>query len=223
MSRNTSTQSLPRGAATSESSVGGRRSGPARRGPRHAGREGARRMPFIVLVTALIVGGMALLLLLNTASAANEVRRHHFNAQDQTVAAMVQDVQNQVAASAAPGNLARAAAALGMVPAGAPAFLVIASNGTVQVLGSPGPVTEPPLPAPPASHSPTNSASKTKSDAKSDAKSPTNSTSKTTGKSTSPGNGGHVSSTAAKHSASHPAPPPSPTPTPTLTLPGGHR
>ena len=46
---------------------------------RQAGRRGCRSR---VLVTALIVGGMALLLLLNTASAANEVRRARSAAQD---------------------------------------------------------------------------------------------------------------------------------------------
>jgi hypothetical protein len=176
-------------------------------------------MPFVVLVTGLIVGGMALLLLLNTASAANEVRRHNISARDQTVAAMVQDLQNEVAASAAPGNLARAAAALGMVPAVNPAFLVIAGNGNVQVLGSPAQVTDPPLPAPPVTHSATSS----KSASKSPSNTASRSASKTTGTSTSPGNGRRVTSKSANQSSTHAAPPPSPTPTPTLTLPGGHR
>ena len=40
-----------------------------------------------------------------------------------------------------PGNLAAAAAALGMVPAGNPAFLEIGADGAVQVLGSPAPAS----------------------------------------------------------------------------------
>ena len=50
-------------------------------------------------------------------------------------------LNNDVAASAAPGNLAAAAAALGMVPAGNPAFLVIGADGMVRVLGSPAPAS----------------------------------------------------------------------------------
>ena len=107
-----------------------------RRAPAHA-----PRLPFAVLVAGLIAGGLALLLLLNTASAANEVRRHDLTARDATVAAQVQQLRNEVAASAAPQNLAQAAAALGMVPAMNPAFLVVARDGTVRVLGSPGRVS----------------------------------------------------------------------------------
>jgi hypothetical protein len=101
----------------------------------------APRVPFALLVTVLIAGGMGLLLLLNTASAANEVQRHDLAAQDDSIAAQVQEMQNEVAASAAPGNLAGAAAALGMVPAANPAFLVIGSDGTVRVMGSPAPAS----------------------------------------------------------------------------------
>ena len=105
--------------------------------PKHAPR--ARRAPFALLVVGLIVGGMFTLLALNTVSAANEVRRHDIAAQDQSVAAQLVQLQNEVRASAGPGNLAAAAAALGMVPAGNPAFLEIGSDGKVRVLGSPAP------------------------------------------------------------------------------------
>ena len=59
-------------------------------------------MPFAVLVVGLVVGGMALLLALNTASAANELRRHDLAAQDSQIAAQLQVLRNEVAASAAP-------------------------------------------------------------------------------------------------------------------------
>ena len=114
-----------------------RSQGPAARPTGHA-----PRVPFALLVTVLIVGGMGLLLLLNTASAANEVQRHDLTARDAMVAAQVQELQNEVAASAAPGNLARAAAELGMVPGANPAFLVVGADGTVRVLGRPAPASD---------------------------------------------------------------------------------
>ncbi|MDT4894762.1 MAG: hypothetical protein QOE97_3797 [Pseudonocardiales bacterium] len=112
----------------------------------------APRVPFALLVGGLVVGGLCALLALNTASAANELSRHDLAAKDAAIAAQVQQLQNQVAASAAPGNLGQAAAALGMVPAGNPAFLRIGTNGAVTVLGSPAPATANPLTAasPPA-------------------------------------------------------------------------
>ncbi len=171
--------------------------------PKHA-----PRMPFALLVTGLIVGGFALLLLLNTASAANEVRRHDITARDAGVAARVQELRNEDAASAAPGNLAQAAAALGMVPAINPAFLVVSTGGAVRVLGSPAPASSIAQP-PQHTTSPTSTASKT---AKSTA-------TKSTGR--------HQDSTTttAAHSTSSATPTstPTPTPTPTLTLPGGNR
>ena len=70
----------------------------------------------MLLILGLVVGGMCLLLALNTASAANEVARHDLAANDQSAAAQLVQLENEVQASAAPANLAAAAAALGMVP-----------------------------------------------------------------------------------------------------------
>jgi hypothetical protein len=179
---------------------------------KHTGRR-APHVPFIVLVTGLIVGGLGLLLLLNTASAANEVRRHKLALSDDSIAAQVQQLQNEVAASAAPGNLAQAAAALGMVPAVNPAFLVIGRNGAVHVLGSAAAVTLAPPPAPPTTKHKSTSASPTPS------KTPTG-----TAKSSANAHGAAASTTPAKSSTTPTSTPtPTPTPTPTLTLPGGNR
>jgi hypothetical protein len=163
--------------------------------PKHA-----PRVPFALLVGGLILGGMCALLALNTASAANELARHQIAGKDSDVAGQLEQVRNQVAASAAPGSLGRAAAALGMVPAGAPAFLKIGADGRVVLLGSPAPATvvAPPLPpvvhpAPPTKKA---SAAKTKPKPKS----------KTTAR--------------AEPKQTAPATPPA---TPTTTLPGGTR
>ena len=106
-------------------------------------------MPFVVLVLGLIGGGMLALLGLNTASAANEVRRHDIAQADQSVAAQVEQLQIDARDSAAPGNLARAAQALGMVPAGNPGFIELDRKGRARVLGRPAPATAPPVYVPP--------------------------------------------------------------------------
>ena len=164
------------------------------RGPKHA-----PRVPFALLVGGLIVGGLCALLALNTASAANELDRHDLAAKDAGVAAQVQQLRNQVTASAAPGSLGSAAAALGMVPADNPAFLEIGANGKVRVLGSPAPASALPLtaiPKPPPT-SATRSATATQHA------------------------GATTSRTASKSKT--PKPTPTPTPTPTTTLGGGAR
>lgn len=162
-------------------------------GPKSVAR--APRVPFAILVVALVVGAMAALLALNTASAANELNRHDLAVQDTDLAAQLEQLQNEVAASAAPGNLASVAAALGMVPAANPAFLQIGVDGKVILLGSPAPASALVIAPPPT---PTASPKKT----------PTPTTSKS------------VAKTTAKTSA-HPTP--TPTPNPTTTLPGGTR
>ncbi|MEP7019747.1 MAG: hypothetical protein ABI808_03780 [Pseudonocardiales bacterium] len=158
--------------------------------PKHA-----PRVPFALLVGGLVLGGMCALLALNTACAANELARHKIAGQDSDVAARVEQVRNQVAASAAPGSLGQAAAALGMVPAGAPAFLKISANGRVVLLGSPAPATAAPPPAAPvvkqATHATTKPQPKTKP---------------------------HAGTTAKAKPKT-----PTATPTPTTTLPGGTR
>lgn len=99
--------------------------------PKHA-----PRVPFALLATGLVVGGLCLLLALNTASAANELDRHELASKDAAISARLEQLRNEVAASAAPEALAQAAARLGMVPAGNPAFLVIGRDGAVRVLGN---------------------------------------------------------------------------------------
>jgi hypothetical protein len=184
-------------------------------------------VPFAVVVTALVLGGLALLLALNTAAAANELRRHSFAARDQVIAAQVEQLRNDIAASAAPGNLASAAAALGMVPAENPAFLV-AVSGQLVVRGKPAPVPAPIVALPARQH-----ASKKSQAAKKSPKPTTTTTdtaAATTTESSTPASG--KSSTSASRARKSPSASssrpstsaaPSPTPTPTVTLPGGPR
>jgi hypothetical protein len=179
----------------------------------------APRVPFALLLVGLIVGGMCALLALNTASAANELARHELATKDTDVAARLEQVRNEVAASAAPGSLGSAAAALGMVPAGAPAFLNVDANGKVVLLGSPAPASPAPAPPPPAKATVT--PAKPQGPATTPAKTPAT-TPATTARTpaTTP-------ATTARRTAGKPAPAkprtPSPTPPATTTLPGGTR
>jgi hypothetical protein len=104
--------------------------------PKHAS-----RVPFTALVIVLLVGGLSLLLVLNTAAAANELDRHDLAVEDSSVSAKVEQLRDEVAAKAAPGALASAAAGLGMVPAENPAFIRVSPGGRPTLLGHPTPVT----------------------------------------------------------------------------------
>jgi hypothetical protein len=194
--------------------------------PKHA-----PRTPFVLLVLGLLVGGMCLLLALNTASAANEVARHDLAGNDESASAQLVELENEVQASAAPANLAAAAAALGMVPAGNPGFLEIGKHGRVRMLGSASPASALPVVIPhPA---PTKTKTKTKTKAKTKAKttaattksaepsktaSPAPTKSDTPTRTTGQGQDG-----AQPAKSSSQAPSPTPTPTPETTLPGGNR
>ncbi len=197
-----------------------------RRRPARRGAGERRRLPFAVLITSLIVGGMALLLVLNTASAANEVRRRDLAIKDAGMAAQVQDLRNAVAASAAPNLLAEAAAGLGMVPANNPAFLVLGSDGSVRIMGSPNPASGVPI-APAKKKKKKSTKTATPTTTPTTTPTATSTSTATSSRSTSPG-----STTSTGRSSSRPATgstspgtstKPTPTPTPTVTLPGGDR
>ncbi|MDP9116837.1 MAG: cell division protein FtsL [Actinomycetota bacterium] len=188
--------------------------------PAHGPRR-APRVPFALLVAGLVLGCLCALLALNTASAANELSRHNLAIKDADVAAQVQQLQNEVAASAAPGALGQAAAALGMVPGLSPAFLQVGADGRVRLLGSPAPVSGVPVVVAVANPRPTAPPTSTAPITKSPV-----------AHGTAPASGAARSSTPARletSPATHPpgavAPTPTPTstPTPTTTLPGGAR
>jgi hypothetical protein len=186
--------------------------GRPKKAPKHA-----RRLPFAVVVAALVLGGLALLLALNTAAAANELRRHDYATRDQALAAELEQLRIEIAASAAPGNLASAAAALGMVPAGNPAFIVDA-HGRLIVRGKPLPVPQPVVPV--STHP---SAPKTSTTPATSPKPKPSTTSSTAADTTAPAHGKRHHPAAHPTPTTSPAPSPTPTPTPTVTLPGGPR
>ena len=109
---------------------------------------GPRRAPFIVLICGLLSGGLCVLVVLNTASAAAELRRHDVTTANAGLAEDVEQLRSQLAANEAPDALAAAAAKLGMVPNGTPGFLIIRPDGKASVLGSPTPAAPAAVPVP---------------------------------------------------------------------------
>lgn len=118
-------------------------------------RTGPRRAPFLLLVAGLLVGGLCALLALNTAAAADELRRHAIAQANAGLADDVQQLQAELDAHQAPAALASAAGRLGMVPAGDPAFLSLQPDGKAKVLGNPQPASAPPPPPAPTTPTPT--------------------------------------------------------------------
>ncbi len=170
-------------------------------GPKRA--DGPKRAPFVALVAGLLGAGLAALLMLNTAAAADEVEGRQLASDSADTQDQVTQLQIDIAAKQAPNALASKAAALGMVPDPNPVFLSIAPNGSVTVLGSP--VKVPAVAVPSASASPTATPA-------APAASPSPTATPTAGATPTPG-------------APAPAPTPaaSPTPVTTSTLPGGVR
>jgi hypothetical protein len=110
--------------------------------------DGPRRAPFIVLVATLLGAGLAALLMLNTAAAADEVQSRRLTSDSADTQDQVTQLKIDIANKQAPSVLASKAAALGMVPDPNPVFLTIAADGSVSILGTPVKVAGPPPPTP---------------------------------------------------------------------------
>jgi len=118
-----------------------------------------RRLPLPVLLALMLVGGLCTLLALNTASAAQELRQRALTDSNAELSDAAQQLTRDLAAKQAPGALASAAAAQGLVPNPNPAFLRLNADGSVTVLGSPAQASVAPPPSPPAGPTPTAAAS----------------------------------------------------------------
>jgi hypothetical protein len=103
-------------------------------------RTGAPRAPFVTLVVVLLAGGLLGLLALNTMLAQDAFRLHRLSQQGKVLADREQVLQREVEAMRTPGALAARATALGMVPAGPPAFLRLQDG---RVLGAEVPAGAP--------------------------------------------------------------------------------
>jgi outer membrane biosynthesis protein TonB len=102
--------------------------------PRRAGR--APRVPFVALVSLLLVGGVAGLLLFNTSMQQASFRATALEQHAQVLAAQEQSLQMELETLRDPQRVATEARRIGMVPPANPAFIRL-SDG--QVLGNPTP------------------------------------------------------------------------------------
>lgn len=101
-------------------------------------RRHAPRVPFVTLVTLLLVGGVAGLLTFNTSMQSKAIETTAMEARAAQLDAQEQSLQMQLAALRDPQRVAVEAQALGMVPPTSPAFIRL-SDG--KVLGDPQPAT----------------------------------------------------------------------------------
>jgi hypothetical protein len=98
-----------------------------------------RRAPFVLLVVALLVGTTLGLLILNTAIAVDSLDASRLRAENAQRAQEVQRLEQQVVTGSTPAEIARAAVAAGLVPAGPAAYLVLAPDGSSVLRGTPVP------------------------------------------------------------------------------------
>ncbi|MFE2872624.1 hypothetical protein [Embleya sp. NPDC059259] len=105
--------------------------------------KGSTRTPFVVLVVGLLGGGLLSLLLLNTALNQGSFELGRLQKRQDQLTDDREALQRELDAKAAPGDLARRAQELGLVPGGSPVFI---DPATGRVLGVPKPATsKPPL------------------------------------------------------------------------------
>ncbi|WP_330295979.1 hypothetical protein [Streptomyces sp. NBC_00503] len=111
----------------------------------------AARTPFVLLVVALLGGGLISLLLLNSALNQGSFQLSKLKKETTTLTDEEQALQRDVDGYSAPDALQRRAHELGLVPGGSPVF--IGADG--KVAGTASPAAEPPPPsAPPVASAP---------------------------------------------------------------------
>ncbi|TWF82513.1 cell division protein FtsL [Pseudonocardia hierapolitana] len=143
--------------------VVGRRTAQQKAYARREERAGARvartaapvgRPQFVLLIMVLLAVGLVATLWLSTAAAADSYRLQDASAEARVLSEQVERLTQEVAVLASAPELARRAGELGMVPVRDPARLVVAANGSVDVIGQPRAAVPPPPPAPPAPPAP---------------------------------------------------------------------
>jgi hypothetical protein len=109
------------------------------------------RAPFVLLLVALLVGTTLGLLILNTAIAVDSLKATQLRAANAQRQQEIQQLEQQVVQGSTPQELAAAATAAGMVPAGPPGHLVLEGGGrsTVRGTAQPAPSPAPGVPAGP--------------------------------------------------------------------------
>jgi outer membrane murein-binding lipoprotein Lpp len=81
------------------------------------------RVPFVVMIVFLVIAGVVGILALNQKINENAWKLDRLHAQQAQLDRQEQNLNEEIAVKAAPGNLAAEARKLGLVPAGPPAFI----------------------------------------------------------------------------------------------------
>ena len=118
-----------------------------------AGEPAARRAPFAFAVVGLLVTGLIGLLVLNTVLGKDAFKLHALQVEGRQLADREQVLIREVESLRSPSTLAEKAAALGMLPAGPPAFLQLPEGtvlGAAVPAEAPAPPEGAPVPAPQA-------------------------------------------------------------------------
>lgn len=103
------------------------------------------RIPFVATIIGLLCLGLAATLLLTTRSAEDSYELAATRAHNQTLREQAVDLKREVEAGNSAPVLAQKAAELGLIPAKDPARLLQASDGSVQVIGTPKPAEGKPV------------------------------------------------------------------------------
>ncbi|MFL6124863.1 septum formation initiator [Actinophytocola sp.] len=109
---------------------------------------GAGRVPFAVLIIVVLTVGVAATLWLSTQAAADSYHLEQAKQEADRLSERAAQLQREVTEKESAASLAERAKAMGMVPAGDPARLIVQSDGTVVLVGEPKPV-QAPTPTPP--------------------------------------------------------------------------
>lgn len=109
----------------------------------------AARAPFALLLTALLGGGLTVLLLLNATAAQTSFELRELQKKTADLTLREQELQRDVTTMQAPGELASQAEKLGMVRSNGAGFIVLNSDGSHRVVGDPQPAAAPPPPPAP--------------------------------------------------------------------------
>ncbi|MCR3718513.1 MULTISPECIES: hypothetical protein [Prauserella salsuginis group] len=109
------------------------------------------RASFVLMLMALMAVGVATTLWLSTQAISDSYRLEQLRQNNDSLAERSEELQRAVASAGAPAQLAERAEALGMVPGGDPARLVVATDGAVRVVGEPKRANGP-APQQPAEH-----------------------------------------------------------------------
>lgn len=110
---------------------------------------GTGRASFAVLIIVVLTVGVAATLWLSTQAIADSYRLDQTKQEADRLAERAAQLQREVTEKESAASLAERAKAMGMIPAGDPARLIVQPDGTVVLVGEPTPV-QPPAPTPPA-------------------------------------------------------------------------